>query len=181
MTPSARHRRKKQAIQERQRAPSPDLPWAAAFFKTVPGEPRAEEVPARHWLLTEIPRPARIFLVAVIDSVVLAPPPAFPASHLWHAMTDDMAGIHEARDAHEDCLYRCLYRLFCVVDRKATRNGIDRPLVTLLGGGIKPVRAAMSRAVYQLVREYRDAYLASNPRQILLPPKMPAEFTGKQK
>jgi len=165
-----KQRRKKQAIQARQTAAAsapPDAPWAPAFFKTTPARsPAPEEIPARHWLTHEVPKPVRIMMIAIINSVVAAPPSAFRPSNYWHAMHDDMAGIHEARDEHDGSLYR----LFCVVDRAATQNGIPQPLVALLGGGIKADNDVMDAAVYSEIRGYRDIYVASNPRQIVLPP-----------
>lgn len=168
----AQQRRKKEAIQARQaaRAASGEAPpWAPAFYKTMLADrPKPEEVPARYWLTHEVPKPVRLMTIAVIDSVVEHPggPPAFPPSNLWHAMSDDMSGIYEARDEHDGNLYR----LFCVLDRAAIDNGISQPLVTLIGGGIKPDHTEMDPAIYAVMRERRDLYTASSPRQIFLPP-----------
>jgi hypothetical protein len=84
-------------------------------------------------------------LLAIVVAVRDAPPPAFPASGMWHAMRNGMRGFHEARDEHDGQLYR----LFCVVDRQAPEHGLDAPTVALISGGIKSARTAMAEGVYK--------------------------------
>ena len=64
-----------------------------------------------------------------------------------------MSGIFEARDRHN----RILYRLFCLLDRKAPVG----PAVVLLGGGSKPDRAEMPQRVYRTIDRHREDYLAT--------------------
>jgi len=79
-------------------------------------------------------------------------------------MRDEMKGLYEARDKHE----KRLYRLFCVLDRGNTGNGLDSPVIAVLSGGVKGVGEVMDDRVYQNVRRRRDEYQASVPRQIEL-------------
>ena len=66
----------------------------------------------------------------------------------------DMSGIFEARDEHN----RVLYRLFCLLDRKAPTDG---PAVVLLGGGTKPDRTEMPQRIYRVIDQHRNEYLAT--------------------
>ena len=66
----------------------------------------------------------------------------------------DMSGIFEARDEHN----RVLYRLFCLLDRKALPCG---PAVVLLGGGTKSHRTEMPQRVYRVIDRCREDYLAT--------------------
>jgi len=81
-----------------------------------------------------------------------------------------MSGIYAARDEHDGTLYR----LFCLLDRKAPAHGLPRPALVVLMGDEKPDNTAMPQAVYDEVKEARDSYLASSPRAYLPPPGIPA-------
>jgi hypothetical protein len=135
--------------------------WALAMYQTASGD-----VPSETFLLQECPDSVQQMLLAIVVAVKEAPPPRFPTSHLWHVMRDDMKGLHEARDEHDGTLYR----LFCVVDRRAPQHGLDAPVVALICGGTKPVRSKMEQSVYDQAQAYRDEYVAT--RRILLPPGM---------
>lgn len=74
-------------------------------------------------------------------------------------------GIWEIRDQH----HGTNYRLFCVLDRNATAHGLSSPAIVVIGGASKPEGTEMDPAEYRRVREHRDAYLASDPRAIVLP------------
>jgi hypothetical protein len=155
---------KKHAIQARQRTSAPpDDSWDSIFWM-----PEPNVVPARDWLFT-VPKPVRIMMVAILDSVRDGPPPAFPPSQYWHAMHGLMSGLYEARDAHDGMLYR----LFCVLDRKAPEHGLPRPAIAILCGGIKPEDQAMEHDVYGEALAAKDRYAASSPRAYLPPPGIP--------
>lgn len=149
-------------------APKPNE-WAVAFYKTKGGE-----VPAREFLV-DCPDSARQMLLAIVVAVRDGPPPSFPPSKLWHVMKKDMKGFHEARDEHGDELHR----LFCILDRNAPDYGLDAPTLVLVSGGHKPSRTAMKPAVYKQALAYKDDYLATNPRRIVLPAGIPADLTRK--
>jgi hypothetical protein len=159
-----RRGRKKRAPSNGDRGDAAAATWAASFYRTAAGE-----VPARAFL-EGCPQPVQQMLLAIVVAVRDGPPPAFPASNMWHAMHGDMNGLHEARDEH----HGELFRLFCVVDRQAPQHGLDAPTVALICGGIKPARSAMPRRVYDEALGYRSDYLAT--RRILLPSGIPADM-----
>jgi hypothetical protein len=120
------------------------------------------QVPARDFL-PGCPEPVREMLLAILVAVRDAPPPAFPPSNMWHAMHDDMKGLHEARDAHDGRLYR----VFCLLDSRAPENGLDAKALVLLGGAVKRVGSTMDRRAYDQALAYRANYLKT--RRIALP------------
>jgi len=128
--------------------------WAVEFYlhhnRSAPAEKFLDECPVGKRLL------------AIIEAVRGYPPPSFPSSQIWHVMSGRMAGIYEARVRSRDTLYR----LFCVLDRKAESFGLDAPTLTLLSGGTKPVGEAMHDDVYDDAIVYRDRYLRTQPRPI---------------
>ena len=139
--------------------------WQAFFYeaadKTRPGLA----------YLNSIPSSPRQMLYAIIVAVRYRPPYSFPAqSPMWSAMQNkdglDMTGIYEARDKHGDRLYR----LFCVLDRKASEHGVDAPALVILSGDDKPVRTPMPKAVYRRVMKERDRYWVTSPRPVARPP-----------
>lgn len=146
--------------------PGKSSKWAVAFYKTARGE-----VPAREFLLN-CPDPVRQMLLAIVVAVRDAPPPAFPPSRMWHVMKREMKGFYEVRDEHGDELHRA----FCLLDRNAPDYGLDAPTLVLIAGGHKPPRTAMDPAVYRQARAYREDYLATNPRRIVLPAGIPADL-----
>jgi hypothetical protein len=134
----------------------PAQSWINVFYAEAD-----RSVPARTFL-DECPPTARQTLLAIVVAVRDAPPPSFPASMHWHVMTRDMRGIYEARDRQGNLLYR----LFCLLDRKAPEHGLSAPALVLLSGGVKPVREEMDPRTYAAVRKQRDRYLSSSPRPI---------------
>jgi len=142
---------------------TPSKDWALAMYITAD-----DEVPAREFLQHVCPPSVLQMLLAIVVAVRDAPPPSFPASNMWHSMHDEMKGFYEARDEHDGKLYR----LFCMVDRRAPEHGLDAPTVALICGGVKAVRAKMDQAVYDEALSCREDYLAT--RRILLPPGIPA-------
>jgi hypothetical protein len=139
------------------RKPQPKVEWANVFYVTRDGSVPAQE------FLDECPTTARQTLLAIVVSVRDSPPPSYPPSMHWQVMRGDMRGIYEARDRQGNMLYR----LFCVLDRKGTDHGLDAPGLVLLSGGVKPVREEMHPRTYARVRQERDEYMSSSPRQIL--------------
>ena len=156
--------RKKQRIQARQRTPPPPADvWDVVFWM-----PTQNQVPAREWLLT-VPRPVRLMMVAIVDSVRDGPPPSYLPSELWHAMQGPMSGVYEARDRHDGRLYR----LFCLLDRLAPEHGLPRPALAVLVGGEKANATQMDGNVYRRVLAAKADYESSDPRKILPPPGIP--------
>ncbi len=79
---------------------------------------------------------------------------------MWEAMHGDMAGYYEARTRGPD---RRLYRLFCFLEHP--RPGLDRHLVVILGGLVKPVGTAFTDAEYATIRRLGEEY-RRRPRSI---------------
>ncbi len=128
--------------------------WSVEFYlhrnRSVPAEKFLDGCPAAERLL------------AIVEAVRGYPPPSFPPSQMWHAMTGKMSGIYEARTRSKNTLYR----LFCVLDRKAESFGLGSPTLAMLGGGTKPVGEAMDDDIYEDAISYRDRYLRTNPRPV---------------
>ena len=130
--------------------------WSLAFYETAKGL-----APARSFLL-DCPQPVREMLLAIVVAVRDAPPPSFPPSRMWHVMHGAMKGFYEARDEHDGRLYR----VFCVLDGQAPEHGLDAKALTLICGGVKPLRSPMDKSVYEQALAYREDYLTT--RRILL-------------
>ena len=137
----------------------PPVEWKNVFYRTADGE-----APALAWLMS-LPKPRREQLLAWAETVRGWPegPYAFPPGLMWQPMHDEAAGCFELRDEHD----KRLYRLFCVIDRKATENGLSHPVVCYLDGATKPVDAALPKATYVRLGTLRREYLTVSPRRIL--------------
>ncbi len=95
------------------------------------------ELPALKYLRA-IPATPADELTKTIIAVVNMGPLRFPAmAHRWQLMRDeshkstkgvrghDLGGVFEARDKHDNVLYR----VFCILDRDAVKWGIGHPLL----------------------------------------------------
>jgi hypothetical protein len=93
--------------------------WRVHFFKRGTGANAV--VPARKFL-DESPAKVSAMMLAVLEAVAEAPPPAFSGGGKWEAMHGDMAGFYEVR---VDGPGRVHYRLFCVLAREGapSRSG----------------------------------------------------------
>ena len=141
------------------RKKTPAVEWRNAFYRTADGA-----APALAWL-GGIPKPRRDQLLAWAETIRRWPegPYAFPPGPMWQPMHDKAAGCFELRDKHD----KKLYRLFCVIDRKAIDNGLTHPVVCYLDGATKAAGTALPRATYRYLGELREEYLATNPRRVL--------------
>jgi hypothetical protein len=95
---------------------------------------------------------------ARLVAVAKAPPHKFAGGGYWEAMHGDMAGFFELRvdfNHHH-------YRLFCVLDGKA--QGEPKPVLAIITGLDKAYQTTFKDREYAKVRDYRDEYLAANPR-----------------
>lgn len=140
--------------------------WQAFFYEEADGKR-----PGLAYL-NSIPLSARQTLYAIIVAVRDHPPYRFPTqTPMWSVMRDekgglDLGGIYEARDKHQNRLYR----LFCLLDRRAPEHGVEAPALVILSGDDKPVRTTMPKAVYRRVIGQRDRYWATSPRPVARPP-----------
>lgn len=80
---------------------------------------------------------------------------------MWEAMGGDMTGWFQAK---VDGPNRSHYRLFCRLDYEA--QGLDKPLLVIITGLVKPFKTEFTALQYRKVRELGDEYLALNPRSI---------------
>jgi hypothetical protein len=140
----------------RVRAPN----WEVAFFRA------GTSAPGIGWLRSLTPEVRREFLKRLAVLSLHKPGPyALQGTLWWRVMRGEMSGIWEIRDQHQGTNFR----LFCVLDRKATAHGLSSPAIVVIGGASKPEGVEMAKVEYQRIREHRDAYLASDPRAIVLP------------
>lgn len=104
-------------------------------------------------------------MLAGVDAVAAAPPPAFSGGGFWEAMHAPMTGYHEVRvQGQTPGGSRLSYRMFCYLDREGPR--LPREAIALLDGGAKPLRTALAPAEYEGVRWIGVAYRSSNPWRI---------------
>ncbi len=55
-----------------------------------------------------------------------------------------------------------------MLDRNAVRHGLTDPAMVLLDGVTKAIETEVNVATYARVAGYRDDYLASDPRHVLV-------------
>jgi hypothetical protein len=83
------------------------MAWDVVFYETAAGA-----VPAADFL-DACPAKVRGTILAVLDAVAAAPPPAFSGGGKWEAMHGSMAGYHEIRVTGPG---REQFRLFCLLE-----------------------------------------------------------------
>ena len=96
---SARRKKPRHRAGGDRSAPAPRQGWDIEFFQRIDkkAQPR---VPARSFL-DDCPTEVRAELLATLQAVRDAPPPAFSGGLRWHAMHGDMSGWFEARTKQE--------------------------------------------------------------------------------
>ena len=133
----------------RRRSPSPPAPmaepWRIHFFRRHRDDDPARSVPTIEFL-DALAVAARAEVIAVLEAVAAAPPPAFSGGGKWEAMHGDMAGFYEIRVRGSD---RRNHRLFCVLERDAADLG--GPSIVCIGGLSKPLQEPAK------ARDYRRA------------------------
>ncbi len=137
--------------------------WGVEFFKRHIKDDATESVPARDFL-DEIPTKVAARMVAVLDAVADAPPPAYSGGGYWEAMHDDMAGYYEVRvDGPPN---RTHYRLFCLLEREGSKVGLDGPSIVVIAGKKKAFRTLLSKQDYAEVRRLGDEFKGRTPRSV---------------
>ncbi len=139
-------------------------PWAIEFFQRHANDDVNETVPAQVFL-DAVPDRVAAKMVAVVQAVAAAPPPAFSGGGMWEAMHDDMAGVYEVRVDYNGMHYR----LFCVLERDGANVGLGGPSIVLIDGRSKKYRTTISAREYKGVRALADEYLRRRPRSVLRP------------
>lgn len=143
---------------------SRSTPWAIEFFQRHVNDDADEAVPAQQFL-DAVPERVAAKMVAVVQAVAAAPPPAFSGGGMWEAMHDQMAGVYEVRVDFNGMHYR----LFCVLERDGASAGLTGPSIVLIDGRSKKYRTTISAREYKSVRALVDEYLRRRPRSVLLP------------
>lgn len=141
------------------------MSWAISYYRTaddrVPGEDYLDGCPAK----------VEANLLAVIEAVREAPPPAFSGGGKWEAMHGTMHGYYEARATGPG---RMQYRLFCVLENadksELARRGFKEPQIVVINGMTKPVAELFSDREYRKnVRDLGAEHRANFPRRIAEP------------
>jgi hypothetical protein len=114
--------------------------WDVIFYATAEGS-----VPGADFL-DGCPAKVRGTILAVLDAVAAAPPPAFSGGGKWEAMHGDMGGHYEIRVTGPG---REQFRLFCMLEnaekRTLTARGLRGPAIaSSLGCARKLERSSAS-------------------------------------
>jgi hypothetical protein len=138
--------------------------WGVEFFQRHVDDDAAQSVPGRDFL-DKIPERVAARIVAVLEAVAAAPPPAYSGGGYWEAMHDEMAGFFEVRvDGPPN---RTHYRLFCLLERHAEKVGLEGPSIAVITGKKKPFRSVLSKQDYAQVRRLGDEFRSRVPRSVL--------------
>ena len=103
-------------------------------------------------------------MIAVVQAVANAPPPAFSGGGKWEAMHGKMGGIYEVR---VDGPNRHHYRLFCILERDGADVGLGGPSVVLVTGKDKPFQTKLSERDYDQVLALVQELKSRKPRSVL--------------
>jgi hypothetical protein len=136
--------------------------WGIVYYQTKQGDAPALD------FLKECPVKVRAKLLAVLDAVRDAPPPAFSGGGKWEAMHGAMGGYYEIRVTGPG---RQHYRLFCVLDNgnaeELAERGFDQPQIAVINGLVKANATLFTDTEYERsVRRFGEDYLATLPRRI---------------
>ena len=138
------------------------MEWGVAYYQARDGSVPAED------FLDACPAKVAAKLLAVLEVVRCAPPPAFSGGGKWEAMHGAMGGYYEIRCTGPG---REHFRMFCRLengtDDELSERGFDRPHIVVINGMRKPNAKLFSQAEYDRhVRALGDAYQADTPRSV---------------
>ncbi len=137
------------------------MTWDIIFYATAEGT-----VPGADFL-DGCPAKVRATILAVLDAVATAPPPAFSGGGKWEAMHGNMGGYYEIRVTGPG---REQFRLFCLLEnadqRTLTTRGLRRPAIAVITGMRKKTGTVFSERDYAKVRLHGSHYTAQVPRRI---------------
>ena len=138
------------------------MAWGVVYYERANGDVPAED------FLDSCPPKVEATILAVLEAVRQAPPPAFSGGGKWEAMHGSMGGYYESRVTGPG---RTQYRLFCILDNADTEGlaerGFDEPQIAVINGMCKPNRELFTDGDYsKYVRELGDDYLSTLPRRI---------------
>ena len=140
------------------------MEWGVVYYRHADGRVPAEK------FLDSCPTKVEATILAVLEAVRAAPPPAFSGGGKWEAMHGAMGGYYEIRVTGPG---RRHYRLFCLLDngteRELVDRGFDGPQIAVINGMVKQHMTEFSDGDYRKhVRDSGDRYLATLPRPIAL-------------
>ncbi len=138
------------------------MAWGIVYYRTADGR-----VPAERFL-DSCPSKVEATILAVVEAVRAAPPPAFSGGGKWKAMRGAMGGYYEIRVTGPGHRH---YRLFCLLDNgspgELAERGFDRPQIAVISGMAKKHMTEFTDGEYRKqVRKLGDDYLATRPRRI---------------
>lgn len=139
------------------------MPWGVVYYNSENGD-----VPGLQFL-EDCPPKTRMKILAVLEAVREAPPPAFSGGGYWEAMHGSMGGYYEIRVKGQP--NKSHYRLFCVLENGTgehlERCGFPDPQIVVIAGLVKPNATLFDDAVYATeVRARGDDYRSRFPRPI---------------
>jgi hypothetical protein len=137
------------------------MAWDIIYYRAADGT-----VPAEIFL-DDCPTSVEANLIAVLDAVAEAPPPAYSGGGKWEAMRGDMGGYFEAKATGPA---REHFRLFCLLENgspdELRRRGLRGPTLAVITGLRKPFRTIISDRDYARVRTLGDNHQSNYPRHI---------------
>jgi hypothetical protein len=137
--------------------------WGIVYYRRADDSVPAEE------FLDACPPKIAARLLAVLEAVRAAPPPAFSGGGMWEAMHGSMNGYYEIRVSGPG---RAQFRLFCILDNAEAAEDLERlgfsdPQIAVINGMEKPVGELFSDGEYRRrVRDLGAEYRAQVPRRI---------------
>ncbi|MDQ2760193.1 MAG: hypothetical protein M3Y17_07090 [Actinomycetota bacterium] len=136
--------------------------WGIAYYRAPDNS-----VPAGDFI-PSCPNKVAANLLAVLEAVRAAPPPAFSGGGKWEAMHGKMAGYYELRGTGPGRMH---YRLFCRLENgtpdELTTLGFDRPQIVVINGMVKKNAELFTDPEYKKnVRVLGDDYLSRTPRPL---------------
>jgi Txe/YoeB family toxin of Txe-Axe toxin-antitoxin module len=138
------------------------MPWGVVYYRAADGRVPADE------FLDRCPDNVEATILAVLEAVRRAPPPAFSGGGKWEAMHGTMGGYYEIRVTGPG---RRQYRLFCRLEngtpQELAERGFPGPQIAVITGMDKASGHLFSEADYRRsVRRLGENYLGSLPRRI---------------
>jgi Txe/YoeB family toxin of Txe-Axe toxin-antitoxin module len=139
------------------------MSWGVVYYRTSTGRVPAEV------FLDACPAKVEATILAVLEAVRAAPPPAFSGGGKWEAMHGTMSGYYEIRVTGPG---RRHYRLFCLLDNGSDEDlaarGFTAPQIAVINGMVKDHMTEFADPEYRRnVRDLGDDYLGTLPRRIV--------------
>jgi hypothetical protein len=131
--------------------------WGISYYATSQGSVPGEE------FLDACPAKVEATILAVLEAVRDAPPPAFSGGGKWEAMHGAMGGYYEIRVTGPG---RRHYRLFCVLENgkstELSEHGFSEPQIVVIAGMVKEHMTEFSDSEYKKhVRVPGEDYLTT--------------------